>query len=77
MPRLFKEERGRAFGMLTVGGSQKGVARQFEYTFAVIYRLETRFKPTRASLDRQSSSCSSVITIALKHQRLRVQRLRE
>ena len=29
MPRLFKEERGQAIGMMAAGGSQKEVARPF------------------------------------------------
>ena len=29
MPRLFKEERGQAIGMLAAGGSKKEVARPF------------------------------------------------
>ena len=42
MQHLFKEESGRAIGMLAAAGSKKEVARPFQCTSAGIYCLKMR-----------------------------------
>ena len=76
MPRLSKEERAQAIGMLIAGASKIEVARRFGCTHAVVYRLEMRYRQTGSTLDRPRIGRPRVTT-ARQDRRIRVQHLRE
>jgi len=76
MPRLSREQRLRAIGMLEAGATRGEVARHFHVIARTIARLQTRYAETGSVADRQRSGRIRVTT-RRQDRAIRLQHLRD